>query len=100
MSWASEIRQTLDMLSRVTDPAWQAEYRARLDQLHLLIAEVGSAVRKGEARKKLPAPPKPPKQPKKPKSPDADTVGTVKNIRPRRPFVHSVPPAGLPGGHR
>jgi hypothetical protein len=97
MSWASEIRQTLDMLARVTDPAWQAEYRAQLDQLHLLIAEVGSAVREGEAK---PKPPPPPKPSKKLKSPDADTVGTVKNIRPRRAFVHSVPPASLPGGHR
>lgn len=97
MSWASEIRQTLDILARITDPAWQAEYRARLDQLSLLIAEVGAGVREQEAK---PKPLPPPKPPKKPKSPDADTVGTVKNIRPRRPFVHSVPPPSLPGGHR
>jgi hypothetical protein len=54
-----------------------------------------------ERKGKLPVPkPKKPKAQAKPKSPDADTVGTVKNIRPKRPFVHSVPPASLPRGHR
>ena len=97
MSWASEIRQTLDMLASVTDPAWQAEYRAKLEQLQAAVAELGAYVREQQAK---PKPIKPPKPPKRPRQPDADTVGTVKNIRPQRPFVHDVPPASLPAGHR
>jgi len=101
MSWASDIRQTLDMLALVMDPVWQAEFTRQIAELQRGIAELAEAhqAQMAERKRKLPKP-KPPKAPKRPSSPDADTVGTVKNMRPRRPFVHSVPPASLPGGHR
>ena len=101
MSWASDIRQTLDMLALVMDPVWQAEFSAKIAELQRSIAELAQLhqAQLDERKRKLPKP-KPPKAPKPTKSPDADTVGTVKNMRPRRPFVHSVPPASLPGGHR
>jgi len=101
MSWASDIRQTLDMLALVMDPVSRAEFSAQIAQLQRSVEELAAQhqAQLAERKRKLPKP-KPPKAPKRPKAPDADTVGTVKNMRPRRPFVHSVPPASLPGGHR
>jgi hypothetical protein len=103
MSWVRAIRETMDSLALVTDPVWQAEFAAQVEGLQKAAEELTAmyAEELAERKGKLPMPkPKKPKAQAKPKSPDADTVGTVKNIRPKRPFVHSVPPAGLPRGHR
>ena len=104
MSWVHALRETLDSLALVTDPVWQAEFAAQVDGLQKaaeqLTAIYAEELAERQARLKLPRPAKPKPRSGKPKSPDADTVGTVKNIRPKRPFVHSVPPAGLPRGHR
>jgi hypothetical protein len=103
MSWVSAIRETLDSLALVTDPVWQAEFAAQVDGLQKAAEELTAiyAQELAERKPKLPVPkPSKPKRRAKSVSPDADTVGTVKNIRPRRPFVHSVPPASLPAGHR
>ena len=102
MSLVSEIRETLNMIARLSDPAWRAEFRAQVAGIQQAAAELQALYQAELAeRKTKPKPPKPPKPSKrKPVSPDADTVGTVKNMRPRRPFVHSVPPASLPRGHR
>ena len=104
MSWVHAIRETLDSLALVTDPVWRAEFAAKVDGLQKaadqLTAIYAEELAERQARLKVPRPAKPKPRSGKPKSPDADTVGTVKNIRPKRPFVHSVPPAGLPRGHR
>lgn len=104
MSWVQAIRETLEMVAKVTDPVWQAEFAEQVDGLQKaadqLTAIYADELAERQARLKLPRPAKPKPRSGKPKSPDADTVGTVKNIKPRRPFVHSVPPAGLPRGHR
>jgi len=103
MSWVSAIRETLDSLVLVTDPVWQAEFAAQVEGLQKAAEELTAiyAEELAERKGKLPVPKaKKPRAQAKPKSPDADTVGTVKNMRPKRPFVHSVPPASLPRGHR
>ena len=103
MSWVSAIRETMDSLALVTDPVWQAEFAAQVEGLQKAAEELTAiyAEELAERKGKLPVPkPKKPRAQAKPKSPDADTVGTVKNMRPKRPFVHSVPPASLPRGHR
>jgi hypothetical protein len=104
MSWVRAIRETLEMVAKVTDPVWQAEFAAQVDGLQKaadqLTAIYAEELAERQARLKVPRPAKPKPKSATPKSPDADTVGTVKNIRPKRPFVHSVPPACLPRGHR
>lgn len=103
MSWVRAIRETLEMVAKVTDPVWRAEFAAQVDGLQKAADQLQAIYNAeiDERSAKLPVPkPRKPKPQAKPKSPDADTVGTVKNIRPKRPFVHSVPPAGLPRGHR
>jgi hypothetical protein len=104
MSWVRAIRETLEMVAKVTDPVWQAEFAAQVDGLQKaadqLTAIYAEELAERNAKLKMHKPAKAKPTSAVPKSPDADTVGTVKNIRPRRPFVHSVPPAGLPGGHR
>ncbi len=104
MSWVHSIRETMEMVAKVTDPAWQAEFAAQVDGLQKaadqLTAIYADELAERQAKPKMPPPAKPKPKSAKPKSPDADTVGTVKNIRPKRPFVHDVPPASLPGGHR
>jgi hypothetical protein len=103
MSWVCAIRETLEMVAKVTDPVWRAEFAAQIDGLQKAADQLQEIYNAeiDERSAKLPVPkPRKPKPQAKPKSPDADTVGTVKNIRPKRPFVHSVPPAGLPRGHR
>ena len=103
MSWVRAIRETLEMVAKVTDPVWQAEFAAQVDGLQKAADQLTAiyADELAERKAKMSAPkPVKPKRITKPKSPDADTVGTVKNIRPKRPFVHDVPPAGLPRGHR
>ena len=102
MSLVGEIRETLTMVARLSDPVWRAEFAEQVASIQRAAAEL-QAIYQAELaeRKAKPKPPKPPKPRKsKPVSPDADTVGTVKNMRQRRPFVHSVPPASLPKGHR
>lgn len=104
MSWVRAIRETLEMVAKVTDPVWQAEFAAQVDGLQKaadqLTAIYADELAERRSKPKIPPPAKPKPKSAKPKSPDADTVGTVKNIRPKRPFIHSVPPAGLPRGHR
>ena len=103
MSWVRAIRETMEMVTKVTDPAWRAEFAAQIAEIQRAadqLLEIYNA-EIDERSAKLPVPkPRKPKPQAKPKSPDADTVGTVKNIRPKRPFVHDVPPASLPPGHR
>jgi hypothetical protein len=103
MSWVRAVRETMDILAKVTNPVWRAEFAAQVDGLQKAadqLLEIYTA-EIDERTSKLPVP-KPAKRKRKtkPVSPDADTVGTVKNIRPKRPFVHDVPPASLPRGHR
>lgn len=102
MSLVNEIRETLNMIARLSDPAWRTEFREQVAGIQQAAAELQALYQaelaERKAKQKPPKPPKPSKR--KPVSPDADTVGTVKNMRPRRPFVHSVPQASLPGGHR
>ena len=104
MSWVRAIRETLEMVAKVTDPVWQAEFAAQVDGLQKaadqLTAIYADELAERKARLPVPKSAKPKPKSAKPKSPDADTVGTVKNIRPKRPFVHDVPPASLPTGHR
>ena len=103
MSWVRAIRETLDTLSKVTDPVWRAEFAAQVDGLQKAAEQMAAiyADELAERNAKVPMPkPTKAKRKAKPASPDADTVGTVKNIRPKRPFVHDVPPASLPRGHR
>ena len=104
MSWVRAIRETLEMVAKVTDPVWQAEFAAQVDGLQKaadqLTAIYAEELAERQARLKVPRPAKPKPKSAKPKSPDAETVGTVRNIRPKPPFVHDVPPAGLPLGHR
>ena len=104
MSWVHAIRETLDSLALVTDPVWRAEFAAKVDGLQKaadqLTAIYADELAERKAKLPVPKPAKPKPKSAKPKSPDAETVGTVKNIRPKPPFVHSVPPAGLPRGHR
>ena len=103
MSWVQAIRETLDTLAKVTDPVWRAECASQVDGLQKaaekLTAIYAEELAERGAKLSVPKPVKP-RRKTKPKSPDADTVGTVKNIRPKRPFVHDVPPAALPRGHR
>jgi hypothetical protein len=103
MSWVRAVRETLDILAKVTNPVWRAEFAAQVDGLQTAAAQLAEFYRAELAeRTALQTAPKPrkPKRKTKPVSPDADTVGTVKNIRAKRPFVHDVPPASLPRGHR
>lgn len=103
MSWVQAIRETLDTLAKVTDPVWRAGFAAQIEEIQRAAEELAAMQRDelAERKAKLPVPqPKKPKPKAKQVSPDADTVGTVKNIRPKRPFVHDVPPAGLSPGHR
>ena len=104
MSWVRAIRETLEMVAKVTDPVWHAEFATQVDGLQKaadqLTAIYAEELAERTAKLPVPKPAKPKPKSAKAKSPDADTVGTVKNIRPKRPFVHSVPPAGLPRGHR
>lgn len=103
MSWVQAIRETLDTLSKVTDPVWRAEFAAQIEGIQQAAEQLAAMQRDelAERNAKLPVPkPTKAKRKTKPASPDADTVGTVKNIRPKRPFVHDVPPASLPRGHR
>ena len=104
MSWVRAIRETLEMVAKVTDPVWHAEFAAQVDGLQKaadqLTAIYADELAERTAKLPVPKPAKPKPKSATAKSPDADTVGTVKNIRPKRPFVHSVPPAGLPRGHR
>lgn len=104
MSWVRAIRETLEMVAKVTDPVWHAEFAAQVDGLQKaadqLTAIYAEELAERTAKLPVPKPAKPKPKSATAKSPDADTVGTVKNIRPKRPFVHSVPPASLPRGHR
>ena len=103
MSWVREIREALDTLAMVTNPVWQAEFAAQVEDIQRAADKLAEMYRAelAERKAKLPVPkPSKPKRRTKSVSPDADTVGTVKNIRPQRPFVHDVPPASLPRGHR
>lgn len=104
MSWVLAIRETLEMVAKVTDPVWQAEFAAQVDGLQKaadqLTAIYADELAERTAKMQVPRPAKPKPKSAKAKSPDADTVGTVKNIKPKRPFIHDVPPAGLPRGHR
>jgi hypothetical protein len=104
MSWVQSIREALDSLALVTDPVWRAEFAAQVDGLQKaaqqLTAMYADELAERQALLPVPQPAKPKPKSGKPKSPDADTVGTVQNIRPKRPFVHDVPPASLPPGHR
>lgn len=102
MSWVGAIRETLDTLSKVTNPVWHAEFAAQVDGLQKAAEQMAAiyADELAERQAKLPVPKPAKSRTSKPKSPDANTVGTVKNIKPRRPFVHDVPPASLPKGHR
>ena len=104
MSWVRAIRETLEMVAKVTDPVWHAEFAAQVDGLQKaadqLTAIYAEELAERTAKLPVPKPAKPKPKSATAKSPDADTVGTVKNIRPKRPFVHSVPPTGLPRGHR
>ena len=103
MSWVREIREALDTLAMVTNPVWQAEFAAQVDEIQRAADKLAEMYRVelAERKAKLPVPkPAKPKRRAKSVSPDADTVGTVRNMRPSRPFVHDVPPASLPGGHR
>jgi hypothetical protein len=103
MSWVGAIRETLDILAKVTDPVWRAEFAAQVQGLQQAADDLEAMYKAelAERRAKLPMPkPTKAKRKTKPVSPDADTVGAVKNIRPKRPFVHDVPPPSLPSGHR
>ncbi len=103
MSWVREIREALDTLAMVTNPVWQAEFAAQVDEIQRAADRLAEMYRAELAERgaKLPVPkPNKPKRRAKSVSPDADTVGSLRNIRPKRPFVHDVPPAGLPRGHR
>jgi hypothetical protein len=103
MSWVRAIRETLEMVAKVTDPVWQAEFAAQVEGLQKAAEQLTAiyADELAERKGKLAAPKNSkPKRKAKSVSPDADTVGTVKNIKPKRPFVHDVPPASLPSGHR
>jgi hypothetical protein len=103
MSWVRSIRETLDTLSRVTDPVWQADFAAQVEEIQRSADALAAMYRTkiAERTAKLAAPkPRKPKRKAKSVSPDADTVGTVKNVKPRRSFVHDVPPSSLPPGHR
>lgn len=103
MSWVRAIRETLDTLAKVTDPVWRADFAAQVEAIQRSADALAEMYRTeiAERTAKLAAPkPIKPKHKAKSVSPDADTVGTVKNIKPKRPFVHDVPPAGLPPGHR
>lgn len=103
MSWVRAIRETMEMVAKVTDPVWRAEFAAQIAEIQKAadqLLEIYNA-EIDERSTKLPVPkPRKQKPQAKAKSPDADTVGTVKNIRPKRPFVHDVPPASLQPGHR
>ncbi len=103
MSWVRAIRETLDTLTKVTDPVWQADFAAQVEAIQRsadALAEMYRTEIAERTAKLASAKPSKPKRKAKSVSPDADTVGTVKNIKPKRPFVHDVPPAGLPPGHR
>ena len=103
MSWVRSIRETLEIVAKVTDPVWQAEFAAQVEEIQRSADALDEMYRTAIAERtaKLAAPKlSKPKRKAKSHSPDADTVGTVKNIKPKRPFVHDVPPASLPPGHR
>ena len=103
MSWVRSIRETLEIVAKVTDPVWQAEFAAQVDGLQKAADQLAAicAEELAERQARLPVPkPSKPKRKAKSVSPDADTDGTVKNIKPKRPFVHDVPPASSPPGHR
>ena len=103
MSLVRSIRETLEIVAKVTDPVWQAEFAAQVEEIQRSADALAEMYRTAIAERtaKLAAPKlSKPKRKAKSHSPDADTVGTVKNIKPKRPFVHDVPPASLPPGHR
>lgn len=103
VSWVREMHEALDTLAMVTNPVWQAEFAAQVEEIQRAADRLAEMYRVELAERgaKLPMPkPSKPKRRSKSVSPDANTVGTVKNIRPKRPFVHDVPPASLPTGHR
>lgn len=104
MSWVREIRDVLDIISKVTDPVWQAEFVAQMQGLQMAADDLAAQYRAELAERiaKPPAPKPSKSKPKcaKPTSPDAATVCAVKNSKPQRAFVHSVPQPSLPRDHR
>ena len=58
MSWVGAIRETMDILAKVTDPVWRAEFAAQVDGLQKAAEQMAAiyADELAERQAKLPVP--------------------------------------------